>query len=83
MRIGSRSGGEDVEGNVQDMVGLMVRQMPLEQLKVAVDVLDEFDLLSQQKDSSDATGAEPPDTIGIFVVDIGRRHHGDRPLRSG
>ena len=32
--------GEDVEGNVEDMVGFVVRQMPLEEVKVAVDVLD-------------------------------------------
>ena len=32
---------EDIEGDVQDMVGFVVRQMPLEQVKVAVDVLDE------------------------------------------
>ena len=74
---------DDIEGNVQDMVGFVIRQMPLEQVKVAVDVLDEVDFLSQQKDGSDATGAEPADAIGIFVVDIGRRHHGDRPLGSG
>jgi hypothetical protein len=65
------------------MVGLMVRQMPREQLNVAVDVLNEFDFLRQQKDGSDATGAESPDTIGIFIVNIGRRHHGDRPLGFG
>jgi len=62
--------GEDIEGNVQDMVGLVVRQMPLEQTKVAVDVLNEFDLLSQQKDGSDTAGTQAPDAVGVFVMDI-------------
>jgi hypothetical protein len=75
--------GDDIEGNVQDMVGFVIRQRPLEQVKVVVDVLDELDFLSQQKAGSDATGAESPDAISIFVVDIGGRHHGPRPLGCG
>ena len=65
------------------MVGFVVRQMPLEQMQSAVDFLVELDLLSQQKDGADATGTESPDAIGLFVVDIGRGHHGYGPLGSG
>ena len=35
--------GEDIEGDVQDVVGFVVREMPLEQVKIAVDLLDELD----------------------------------------
>src|SRR6516165_4557746 len=75
--------GEDIEGDVQDMVGFVVRLMPLEQLKIAVDILDEIDFLSQEEDSTDAAGTEATDAISMFVVDIGRRHHGYRPLGTG
>lgn len=75
--------GEDVEGDVQDMVGFVVRQMALEQVKVAVDILGELDPLSQQEEGPDAVGTEPADAIGIFVVDVGRGHHGSRPLEAG
>ena len=75
--------GEDIEGDVQDMVGFVVGQMPLEQVKIAVDILDESDLLSQEEEGPDAAGTEPADAIGMFVVDIGGGHHGYRPLRAG
>src|SRR6202789_3255334 len=71
--------GEDIERDIQDVVGFVVREMPLEQMKVAVDLLDELDSLSQQKNGADAAGAEPPDTISVFVMDIGRGHHGNGP----
>ena len=75
--------GEEIEGDVQDMVGFVVGQMPLEQMEVAVDFLDELDLLSQQEEGADAAGTEPPDAIGRLIVDIGRGHHGYGPLGSG
>ena len=37
---------EEIEGDVQDVVGFVVRQMAFEQMEIAVDVLEEFDLLS-------------------------------------
>src|SRR5271169_4818403 len=69
--------------DVQDMVGFVVGQMALEQVKIAVDILGESDPLSQQEEGPDATGTEPSDAIGRFVVDVGRGHHGDRPLGAG
>ena len=72
-----------IEGDVQDMVGFVVRQMPLEQVKIAVDILDESDPLSQQEEGPDAAGTEPADAIGMFVVDVGRGHHGSWPLGAG
>ena len=35
--------GEEVEGDVQDVVGFVIGEVALEQVEVAVDVLDEFD----------------------------------------
>ncbi len=54
--------------------------MHLEQMEVAVNLVDQVDLLSQEKDGADAAGAKPLDAIGQFVMDIGRGHHGYGPL---
>ena len=75
--------GEEIEGDVQDMVGFVVGQMPLEEVEVAVDVLDELDLLGQEEDGADAAGTESAAATGVFVVDIAGGHHGYRPLRAG
>jgi hypothetical protein len=50
--------GEEIEGDVEDMVGFVIGQMALEQVEVAVDILDEFDPLSQQEEGPDAAGTE-------------------------
>ena len=81
--LDAQAPGEDVEGDVQDMVGFVVGEMPLEQVKLAVDLLDELDLLSQKKEGSDAAGTEPAGATGRFVMDVGGGHHGYRPLGSG
>ena len=79
----SRAAGEDIECDVEHMVGFVVRQMPFEQMQSAVDFLVELDFLSHQKDGADATGTETPGALGLFIVDIGRGHHGYGPLGSG
>ena len=81
--LDAAAAGEDVESDVQDVVGFVVRPMLLEQVQVAVDLLDELDFLGQEKDGPDAAGTEPTDATGMFVVDIGGGHHGYRPLRPG
>ena len=64
------------------MVGFVVGEMALEQLKLGVDIPDESKFLSQEEDGADAAGTEPR-ALGVFVMDIGGRHHGYRPLGSG
>src|SRR5580693_2880563 len=54
--------------------------MPLEQMQSAVDFFIEFDFQNHLKDGTDATGTEPPHTIGLFIVNISRGHHGYGPL---
>ena len=75
--------GQDIEGDVEHMVGFVVRPMPLEQMESAVDFLDELDLLSHQKDGADAAGTEPAGATGRLVVDVGGGHHGYGPLGAG
>ena len=67
--------GQDVERDVQDMVGFVIRQMPLEDVDIAVDIADQPGPASQQVHGTDATGTEALDTIGQLVMDVGRGHH--------
>ena len=67
--------GEDVERDVQDVVGFVVGEMPLEDMEHRVDVADQSGLAGQQVHGADATGTEALDAIGQFVVDVGRGHH--------
>ena len=75
--LDAAAAGEEVEGDVQDMVGFVIGQMPLEQMEIAVDVARSSPiLLSQQEHGADAAGGEAADAIGQFVVDVGGGHHG-------
>jgi hypothetical protein len=48
--------GQEVVGDIQDVVALEVRQVPLEQVEVPVDVLDQSQLPGQEVDRPDAAG---------------------------
>jgi hypothetical protein len=74
---------EDVEGDVQDMVGFVVGQMTFEKAEVLVDIVDQADLLSQQENGADPAGTEAFDAIGVFVMDIRGGHHGFGSLGAG
>jgi hypothetical protein len=51
--------GEEIVGDVQVLVGFLVRQMPRRQVEVAIDVPGEFDLLSQGKRALTPSTASP------------------------
>ena len=65
--------GEDVEGDVQDVVGFVIGEMALEEMEVVVDVADQAGAASQQEHGADAAGDEALDALGQFVVDVGWR----------
>src|SRR5271163_537597 len=73
--------GQDVEGDVQDMVGLVIGEMPLEQMERVIDVADQAGPLSQQQHDTDAAGGKALDTLAQLIVDVGGRDHG--PLAFG
>ena len=75
--------GEDVEGDVQDMVGFVIGEMPLEDMEVVVDVADQADPARQQVHGADAARGEALDAIGEFVVDVVGGHHRLIAFRSG
>ena len=72
--------GDDIEGDVQDMVGFVIGQMSFEKVEVPIDTVDQADRSSQHESGADTAGAEPFDAIGMFVVDIGSGHHRFRSL---
>ena len=67
--------GQEVVGDVQDVVTLEVGQMPLEQVEVVIDVTDQAEFPGHEVDGPDAAGCDGPSPIGDLVVDIGGGHH--------
>ena len=54
----------------------MIRKMILQQLHVAVDGFDKPTLLSERMNQPDSTIAGGRVSIGDFILDTSRRHHG-------
>ena len=74
---------EEIEGDVEHMVGFVIGQMAFEEMEGPVDLLVELDLLNHEEDGPDAAGGESPSATSGFIVDIGRGDHGYRPLGPG
>ena len=77
------SPGQDVEGDVQHVVGLMVRQVPLEQVEAVIDVADQSGLAGHQEHGADPAAGQPLDSIGQLVLDVAGGDHGTFPLGPG
>src|SRR5512135_8134 len=77
------SPGQDVEGDVQDVIGLMVRQVPFEELKLLVDRGDQPGPTGQQEHGTNTAAGQPPDPISQFILDIAGGDHGRFALRPG
>ena len=69
--------GEDVEGDVQDMVGFVIGEVALEEMELEVDGGDQAGAPCQQEHGADAAGGEAVDALAEFVVDVGGGDHGD------
>ena len=67
--------GQEVVGDVQDVVALEVGQVPLEQVEVVIDVVNQPELLGQEMDGPDASGCDRPHFLGDLVADVGGGHH--------
>ena len=77
------STGEDVERDVEDVVGFVVGEMALEEVEVVVDVADQADPVCQQGHGADAAGGEALGAAGRLIVDVGGGDHGPVALGSG
>ena len=83
---------EHVERDVQDVIGLVVRQVELQQVQAPIDFIDQADPSRQLQHQADAAGDHPPSPVGHLVGDSNRPHHRARlrtptarlsqPLRS-
>ena len=67
--------GQDVQGDVQDMVGLVVGAMVFEQMQVVIDVSDQSSPACQQSMAM-PPGPDRLDPIAQFVVDVVGGDHG-------
>ncbi|MBV8523751.1 MAG: hypothetical protein JOY71_16785 [Acetobacteraceae bacterium] len=77
------SPGQDVEGDVQDVIGFMVRQVPFEELKFLVECGDQPGPAGPQEHGTKTAGSEPLDPIGQFLLDVAGGDHGAFPFRPG
>ncbi len=74
---------QEVGGNVQNVVALVVGQVPFEQVEIPVDVTDQADLASQGVAGAEASCGDGADAVGDLVMDVGGGHHGLNPLDTG
>ena len=56
--------GEDVEGDVQDVVGLVIGEVPLEQVEAVVDGGDQPGAAGDQEHGADAAGGQALGALG-------------------
>ncbi len=75
--------GQDVQGDVQDMIGLVVGEMTFEQMQFVVDVSNQSGPACQQEHGTDAAWAQSLDPITQFVVDVAGGDHGAFTLGTG
>src|SRR5262249_37242987 len=59
-----------IVGEIEDMVGLVIRQMDLERVQPAVDDVRQAEALHEEMDGADATATEPVAACAEFVVDV-------------
>jgi hypothetical protein len=74
--------GQGVVGEGQDVVGLVVGQVELEQVQATVDGLDEADLACQGVQGPNAAAAEAAGAVGDLVVDGAGGEHGLSAVRD-
>ncbi len=74
------SAGQQVVGDREHVVGIVVGQMNLQQAEVAIDGLVQPEPLAQQMDGPDAAIGGCPHALSEFVVDVRGGH--DRPVAS-
>jgi hypothetical protein len=73
--------GEDVEGDVQDVIGLVIGKMDPEKMEIAVDVTNQARRPRYHEHGTDTAGGKPLDAISQFIMDVGRGH--DRNIALG
>jgi hypothetical protein len=75
--------GQDVEGDAEDVVGLVIGEMAFEQVEVLIDVGDQPSASREQELGADAASGKPLDPIGQLVVDVAGGDHRAFALGAG
>src|SRR5262249_17690137 len=75
--------GQEVQGDVQDRVGLVVGEMALEQMQIVIDVGNQSGPACQQEHSANAAWTQPLDPITQFVMNVVSGDHGLLALGTG
>ncbi len=77
----ARPAGQQVVGDVQHVIRLVVRQVELQQVQAVVDRRGQSQLLHHQMQRSEAAGRDGPRAVGDLIVDVRGRQH--RPFGAG
>src|SRR5262249_53906235 len=75
--------GEDVEGDVQDVVGLEIGEVALQEVEVVVDGGDQAGAPGDQEQGAQGAGGQALDPLTQLVVDVGGGDHGRLALGRG
>jgi hypothetical protein len=67
---------QGVVGEVEHVIGVVVRHREFEEVQVLVDRVDETDALRQQVEGADATMRQATGAVSELVVDVGGGEHG-------
>ena len=67
---------QGVVGEVEHVIGFVIRQMDLEQVQAAVDGVDQAELPGQEVDGADAAVGDAAAAVADFVVDVAGGEHG-------
>ncbi len=62
---------EGVVGKVEDVIGLMIGEVVLEEVESFIDGLGQFEVLDQELDAADAAEGEAAGLVGDVIVDVG------------
>jgi hypothetical protein len=68
--------GDDVEGDVEDMIGFVIGEVPLKQMEILVNVVDQPRLAREKEHGADAAATEALDAFGHFILNVSGSHHG-------
>jgi hypothetical protein len=67
---------QGIVGEVEDVIGLVVRQVDLEQVQAAVEGLGEAELAHQEVNGTNAPVADAPAAVADFIRDVAGSEHG-------
>ena len=71
----ARAAGEQIVGDVQHVVRLVIRHVNFQQMQIAVDGFGQPQLLGDQMHRPHAAGGDSAGAVGDLVVDIRGREH--------